>query len=87
MLIDSHMRMQLMELRIQEQIDAAERSRVLRVARPRRAWRAEGESREGILPHIPGKPPPLPRRCISSIWRIIFFDPPPFIIFIIFCIC
>ncbi|HEY1480026.1 MAG TPA: hypothetical protein VGF46_08345 [Gaiellales bacterium] len=39
MLIDSHMRMQLMELRIQEQIDAAERGRVLRVARPRRAWR------------------------------------------------
>jgi len=36
--------------------------------------------------HIPGNPP-LPRLCISSIWRIIFFDPPPFISFIIFCIC
>jgi len=36
--------------------------------------------------HIPGKPP-LP--FIASIWRIIFFmpEPPPFIIFIICCIC
>jgi len=34
---------------------------------------------------IRGKPP-LPRLCISSIWRIIFFDPPPFMAFIIFCI-
>ena len=32
-------------------------------------------------PHIPGKPP-LPWRCIISIWRIIFLPPPPFIIFI-----
>jgi hypothetical protein len=24
---------------------------------------------------------------MASSWRIIFFDPPPFIIFIIFCIC
>jgi hypothetical protein len=39
MLIDSHMRTQLMELRIQEQIDAAERHRVTRAARPQRAWR------------------------------------------------
>jgi hypothetical protein len=34
--------------------------------------------------HIPGKPP-LP--FIASIWRMSFFPPPPFIIFIIFCIC
>jgi hypothetical protein len=34
--------------------------------------------------HIPGNPP-LPR--IISIWRIIFFPPPPLNIFIIFCIC
>ena len=33
--------------------------------------------------HIPGNPP-LP--FIASIWRIIFFPPPPRIIFIIFCI-
>ena len=34
--------------------------------------------------HIPENPP-LP--FIASIWRIIFFAPPPFIILIIFCIC
>ena len=34
--------------------------------------------------HIPGKPP-LP--FIASIWRIIFFAPPPLNIFIICCIC
>jgi hypothetical protein len=39
MLIDPYMRSRLMELRIQDQIDAAERDRVVRLARPRRAWR------------------------------------------------
>lgn len=35
-------------------------------------------------PHMPGNPPfPF----IASNLRIIFFPPPPFIIFIIFCIC
>jgi hypothetical protein len=33
--------------------------------------------------HIPGNPP-LP--FMASSWRIIFFQPPPFIILIIFCI-
>ncbi len=34
--------------------------------------------------YMPGKPP---RPRIASIWRIIFFPPPPLNIFIIFCIC
>jgi hypothetical protein len=44
------------------------------------------QAAEQELGHIPGNPP-LPRLCISSIWRIIFLEPPPFIIRIIFCIC
>ena len=36
------------------------------------------------VPHMPGNPP-LPR--MLSIWRIIFFAPPPLNIFIICCIC
>jgi hypothetical protein len=39
MLIDPHMRTLLVELRLQEQIAAAERDRIVRLARPRRAWR------------------------------------------------
>lgn len=37
-----------------------------------------------LVSYIPGNPP-LP--LMASSWRIIFFEPPPFIIFIIFCIC
>jgi hypothetical protein len=39
MLIDPYMRTLLVELRLQEQIAAAERDRIARLARPRRAWR------------------------------------------------
>jgi hypothetical protein len=39
MLIDPYMRTRLMELRIQEQIDAAARDHMVRAARPRRGWR------------------------------------------------
>jgi hypothetical protein len=40
MLIDPYMRTLLAELRLQEQIKAAERDRVVRLARPRRrSWR------------------------------------------------
>ena len=54
---------------------------------------ATGVARHGTKPEgrdLPSgrlqKPmPPLPR--IISIWRIIFFPPPPFSIRIIFCIC
>jgi hypothetical protein len=45
---------------------------------------AETEAARYLGDHIPGKPP---RPFMASIWRIIFFAPPPFIIFIIFCIC
>jgi hypothetical protein len=41
---------------------------------------------EVAVAYIPGNPP-FPLLCIASIWRIIFFEPPPFIIRIIFCIC
>jgi hypothetical protein len=39
MLIDSHMRRQLAELRVQQQIDAADRARLARLARTRPVWR------------------------------------------------
>ncbi|MEO9174910.1 MAG: hypothetical protein ABI317_05295 [Gaiellales bacterium] len=39
MFIDPYMRTRLAELRIQEQIDAAARARMVRLARPKRAWR------------------------------------------------
>ncbi len=55
-----------------------------RGAGPWRARRWESSVRWSAGPYIPGKPP-LPR--MASIWRIIFFAPPPFIIFIICCIC
>ena len=43
------------------------------------------EEKEKDFPgYMPGKPP-LPR--MASNWRIIFLPPPPFIIFIICCIC
>jgi hypothetical protein len=39
MLIDPYLRTRLAELRIQELIETAERDRVIRLARPPRAWR------------------------------------------------
>jgi hypothetical protein len=49
----------------------------------RATCRRQAYGRQAFL-HIPGKPP---RLRIISICRIIFLPPPPFIIFIIFCIC
>ena len=57
--------------------------RFLEFERPKlnvKRWPASGRPST----YIPGKPP---RPFMASIWRIIFFAPPPFIIFIIFCIC